>query len=91
MEGWLGNQSIPYQRVEATIGSDDPAACIRGKQHTNHCHGLSGLAMTELDIIQNYNTTGLTLVFEDDFVVRESLVSLVNKTLAMVPTDWDII
>ena len=91
MEAWLGNQSIPFQRVNATIGVDDPEACVEGKQAVARCRGLSGVAMSNLDIIRNHNTSGLTLIFEDDFIVRKPLNSLVQKTLALVPADWDII
>lgn len=91
MEGWLSKQSIPFQRINATVGSSDPTVCVSGKQQPNRCRGLSGLSMTQADIIQNHDTSGLTLVFEDDFVVYRPLNQLVNVTLAMVPPDWDII
>ena len=74
MEQCLGNQpksrAVPFFRVNATVGiTDKPDACVKNKQKMERCRGISGLAMTEVDIIQNYNTSGLTLVLEDDFCV----------------------
>jgi hypothetical protein len=90
-ESWLSQQPVPYQRINATVGSSDPKACVSSKQQPNRCRGLSGLVMTELDIIRNHNTSGLTLVLEDDFIVNRPINQLVNVTLALVPDDWDII
>ena len=91
MESWLRLQPIPYERINATIGSSNPQDCVAAKQHLDRCRGLSGLAKTELDIIRNHNTSGLTLVFEDDFVAYEPLDEIVERTLKMVPSDWDVI
>lgn len=90
MESWLSQQSIPYQRINATIGSERGEDCVAGKQSPKRCRGISGLCMTELDIIRNHNTSGLTLVFEDDFVVKQPLDKVVEQTLRLVPSDWDI-
>ena len=91
MESWLSTQPIPFERINATIGSSDPNKCAAGKQQQDRCRGMSGLAKTELDIIRNHNTSGLTLVFEDDFIVNKPLNEIVDRTLRMVPLDWDII
>lgn len=91
MKWWLGKQSIPFQRINATVGTDDPSACIPRKQQVENCRKITGLMMTELDIIRNHNTSGLTLLFEDDFLVHRPLDQVVNLTLALVPPDWDII
>ena len=91
MERWLGKQSIPFYRINSTIGSNNPEACVPGKQDVDRCRGISGLATTRLDIIRNYNTSGLTVVLEDNFVVKKPLDLLVNVTLDMIPPDWDII
>jgi hypothetical protein len=89
MEGWLGRQPIPYQRVEATAGADsDP--CPQGASK-ERCRGIAGLARTNLAIIRSRNVSGLTLVFEDDYVVERDLAGAVRDTLGRVPDDWDII
>jgi len=31
MEGWLGKQPIPFERINATIGSSNPRDCVPGK------------------------------------------------------------
>ena len=91
MESWLGNQTIPFERIEAKIGDTDPEHCIAGKQYPDRCNGMLGLAETELDIIRNHNTSGLTLVFEDDFFVHKPLDGIVRRTLRLVPSNWDVI
>jgi hypothetical protein len=37
METWLQNQPIPYKRINATIGVNDP--CIKGKTG-GQCHSI---------------------------------------------------
>ena len=93
MESWLSRQPIPYERINATVGSTEPGTCIERKQDPQRCRGISGLSMTELDIISNHNVSGLTLVFEDDFIPHspEELQQNVDRSLKMVPADWDII
>jgi len=91
MESWLNRQPIPFARINATIGSSNPQDCVAGKQAFKRCRGLSGLVMTELDIIHNHNVSGLTLIFEDDFVATKPLQEVVDRTLELVPSDWDVI
>ena len=91
MESWLSNQPIPFERINAKVGSTDPEDCVVGKQNPDRCNGIVGLAESELDIIQNHNTSGLTLVFEDDFVMDKPLDEIVQRTLRLVPDDWDLI
>jgi len=91
MESWLSQQPIPFERINATIGSSNPEDCVIGKQSPQRCRGISGLAKTEVDIIRNHNTSGLTLVFEDDYKAKESFDKIVERTLRLVPSDWDII
>lgn len=91
MESWLIGQPIPFERIAAKVGDTDPEHCISGKQHPDRCNGILGLAETELDIIRNHNTSGLTLVFEDDFIVHKPLDEIVRKTLRLVPSNWDLI
>jgi hypothetical protein len=40
-------------------------------------------------ILERYNTTGYTLVVEDDFVIRD--MNKLVKSVALVPDDWDVI
>jgi hypothetical protein len=100
MEDWLSRQPIPYERIDARVGlfSGDVANCVVGKQSPLRCRGLSGLVLTQLDILQRYNATtamsgggGLTIVLEDDFIVTRPLQKVVDATLAVVPADWDVI
>jgi hypothetical protein len=87
MEAWLSEQSIPYERVAAHKGQPEDT-CVEGKTG-RRCIGISGLARTYLHIIDNLNTTGLTLVLEDDFVIRRRHTLLPSVNL--VPQDWDIL
>ena len=51
--------------------------------------GLIGLARTNIHIMDSFNTTGHTLVIEDDYAVRN--MTAVYESIADVPDDWDII
>ena len=86
MENWLSKQPIPYQRVSAMQGDSD--VCVTKKQGPP-CIGISGLVRSNLHIMDHLNTTGITLVIEDDFVVNdmEKLLASVN----LVPPDWDVL
>jgi hypothetical protein len=87
MEAWLSEQSIPYERVAAQRGQPGDT-CVEGKTGPR-CMGMSGLARTYFHIMDNLNTTGLTLVIEDDFVIRrmQTLLPSVN----LIPQDWDML
>ena len=86
MENWLSKQPIPYQRVSAMRG--DTNVCVELKQGPI-CVGVSGVARTNLYIIDKLNTTGITLVLEDDIAITdmEKLLASVN----LVPPDWDVL
>jgi hypothetical protein len=87
-EGWLSKQDIPWQRVNASIGIN--GSCLEIKSTSpQRCIGLSGLSMTQIDIIDNYNTTGVTMVVEDDFKVL--YMDKIIEALRLVPPDWDIL
>ena len=86
MESWLSKQTIPYQRVPALEG--EATECAKRKQG-GRCIGVSGLIKTSLHIMDNLNTTGMTLVVEDDFVIRD-MEKLLNS-IWLVPSDWDIL
>jgi len=96
MEGWLSEQSIPYERVEAMTATHNRCAMLSPKQKKDPkklkwCHAMQGLKKTNNHIMRNYNTTGgLTLVLEDDYMVKNA-----NKMKwaidTLVPRDWEII
>lgn len=87
-EGWLAKQDIPWQRINASVGIDGTCLDIKSTS-PQRCIGLSGLAMTQLDIIDNYNTTGVTMIVEDDFKVLH--MDKIKEALRLVPPDWDIL
>jgi hypothetical protein len=90
METWLQNQPIPYKRINATIGVDNK--CVKGKNNGSRCRGVSGISRTLVGIIDNENTTGLSLVLEDDFVINDAKnLERLQEAFKMVPDDWDII
>ena len=90
-ESWLSKQSIPYYRIEAQSGI--PGSCIGKKNGTDtRCIGISGLSRTSVGIIDNYNTTGLTFVLEDDYRVHN--FDRLQESVAMVDEydrEWDVI
>ena len=53
------------------------------------CRGIAGLAMTNLAIMDRHNTTGLTLVLEDDYRIRN--MTLLKESLNHVPSDFDVV
>ena len=90
----LGRQSaIPVVRIEAKKGPTNDSMCVKDKQEpTQRCRGIGGLALSNIHIIDDWNTTGLTLVLEDDFVVWEptKIQEAVNHAPSVVPPDWDM-
>jgi hypothetical protein len=54
----------------------------------NHCRGVIGLRMSNLYIMDYAETSGITMVLEDDVKVN---MSLVLDAVRAVPRDWDII
>ena len=94
MEDQLSQQSIPWERVPASLGETNSTACIpRNRIPEGNCKGVSGLAKSNLNILKNYNTTGITLVLEDDVRIHrlQSLQEMAHQTLQKVPDNWDII
>ena len=89
MEDWLQDQPIPYERVRASVGGPDDS-CVPAKSDPARCRGLAGVARSNVHIIDNYNTSGYTLVLEDDMIIK-SFTRLEESLLQMVPSDWDIV
>jgi hypothetical protein len=90
MELWLQNhQPIPFKRINASVGFPDQ--CVPKKNTPALCRGVSGLARSLVGIIDNENTTGLSLVLEDDYVVYDPNFLRLQEAIKMVPADWDLI
>jgi hypothetical protein len=90
MESWLSKQSIPYERFRGRRGDRD--VCIESKNWDKYrCIGISGLAKTNIGVMDTLNTTGITLILEDDFYISPANMNRLLQSVAMVPNDWDII
>lgn len=94
MESWLKpfseTYSIPYERISARTATFKKPQC-KGvtKPNKRRCRGGKALQYTNLRIMEQYNTTGYTLVLEDDYQLThyERLLNSMKK----VPNDWDVI
>jgi hypothetical protein len=89
MELSLGNQPTPYKRINARKGASD--ACVAGKNNSQTCIKVSGVSEMLVGIIENENTTGLSLVLKDDFILSDPHVARLEAALSWVPQDWDLI
>ena len=91
MESWLEpfskTYSIPYQRISGKRG-DEIGDCNKNVRE-EACNGLTGLIYSNFDIMDNHNTTGITIVLEDDYMITQ--YSKLVKSLSMAPDDWDVI
>ena len=88
IEGWLKKTSLTYHRIEAIKG-DENLTCAK-PIHKAKCQGVSGLAMSNIKIIdEGDHSSGATLVFEDDAIVKD--VSILEASMSLVPDDWDIV
>ena len=90
MESWLEpfskKYSVPYYRISGKSGdTNDCPSHLRDVA----CIGMTGLLYSNWDIMDNHNTTGITIVLEDDYVIQDYPKLL--KSLAMTPDDWDVI
>jgi hypothetical protein len=88
MERWLSNQTIPFERIPGKVG-DSSDTCKKIKSDPTRCRGIAGLAKSDISIIDSYNTTGLTLVLEDDCIAKN--MTLLHESISVVPNDWDVI
>jgi hypothetical protein len=94
MEFWMSSDTLlkaSHKRIKATVGDPSREQCAPSKNHPKRCQGLIGIARTLLGIIDNENTTGLSLVLEDDFVITDPGLQRMEASLALVPDDWDLI
>jgi hypothetical protein len=91
MEAWLSQQPIPYQRIEASVGTENHT-CQPKYININRprCRGIVGVALSNIDIIDHYNTSGFTLVMEDDYIIARMplLLAALNDD---VPPDFDVV
>jgi len=90
MEGWLKDQTIPYQRFSAMRGGENVTCKNNTKNdHRERCRGIAGVAMSNVAIMDQRNTTGLTLVLEDDYQVKN--MTLLEESLKHIPSDFDVV
>jgi len=97
MESWLNtsDQKLPYQRIEGISAKDDPCEFLSKEQKKSPlrwkwCYAVLGLRNTHLHIMDNYNTSGLSLVLEDDYQFKN--VSQYEWAInEFLPHDWDIV
>jgi hypothetical protein len=94
MESWLKpfstNYSIPYERISARTPQIDKPVCRGVTKHNKpRCRGGKALKYTNLRIMEQYNTTGYTLVLEDDYQIT-NYEKLLNS-MKNVPNDWDVV
>jgi hypothetical protein len=94
-ENWLSKDPMIkniYRRVNAVIPHLAPHApdtrCARGHRHPLRCRGTVGAILSNLHIINDLNTSGNTLVLEDDFSMN---VSEAMEAMKNVPPDWQIV
>ena len=78
--------NIPYKRIPGKRGFTDQ--CGAGKSG-NRCIGVSGIAITLVDMLDKENTTGLSLVLEDDFMMIGQAFQRIEESLKMLPSDWE--
>ena len=86
MKWWLSWQDTPYARIAAVSGVS--TGCVKRLSRPNHCRGVIGLRMSNLYIMDDAETSGITMVLEDDVKVN---MSLVLDAVRAVPHDWDVI
>jgi hypothetical protein len=93
MESWLEpfskQYSIPYLRISALTWDSACTKVVGGEEDLKKCRARTGLRNSNFHIMDHLNTTGYTLVLEDDFYITNytNLLNGVNK----VPGDWDAI
>ena len=86
MDDWLSDQNLPYERVNAIVGPSD--VCVERLKSPERCKGVTGVALSNIYIIDHLDTSGISLILEDDVKVN---ISLIPNAIRDVPNDWDII
>jgi hypothetical protein len=94
MDFWMNNDPLlaaSHKRINATIGDPSIDQCVPTKNDPKRCRGLAGITRTLLGILDDENTTGLSLVLEDDYVITDPGLQRMEASLQLVPDDWDLI
>jgi hypothetical protein len=94
MDFWMDNDPLlkaTHKRINATISDPPRDQCVPTKNHPKRCRGLAGITRTLLGILDDENTTGLSLVLEDDYVITDPRLQRMEASLELVPEDWDLI
>ncbi|KAL7575110.1 hypothetical protein ACA910_000477 [Epithemia clementina (nom. ined.)] len=81
---------IPFLRFPALVGPSNGTICELGKQDPARCRGIVGLSRSMIQLMDTQNTTGMSLVLEDDFILGHNLTKI-EQAIQIVPDDWDII
>jgi len=92
MESWLNESGTRYQRIPASqrplSNETYDVRCVEGKQNPYRCRGMKGLRDSNINIMDNYNVSGMTMVLEDDVAVD---IPAVLTLLHLVPSNWDVL
>lgn len=91
MERWLTKSNTSYVRVEAVsppLRHSPDLRCETSRQESHRCRGIIGLRDSNFYIMDHLNTSGLTLVLEDDIELN---ISRLPELVRRVPDDWDVI
>ena len=75
MERWLTKSNTSYVRVEAVsppLRHSPDLRCETSRQESHRCRGIIGLRDSNFYIMDHLNTSGLTLVLEDDIELNIS-------------------
>jgi hypothetical protein len=94
MEHWMDSDPLlkaSHKRINASIGDPLIDQCAPKKSNPGRCRGLAGVSKTLLGILDGEDTTGISLVLEDDFVITDPGLQRMEASLELVPEDWDLI
>jgi hypothetical protein len=100
MEKWLSGTNVAYERIEAQeLAVSDLLVDKRcglsvcptigcPLQDPQRSCAVRGLIASNIKIMDTKNTSGLTLVLEDDYKIK---IRLLSDAIKLVPQDWDVI
>jgi hypothetical protein len=74
--------------VASIVGQRDGCNPKKTANNPKRCERMSGLAKTGLHIMNQLNTTGMTLILQDKHALHTAQLM---KLVASVPSDWDVI
>jgi glycosyl transferase family 25 len=99
MQAQLEKRGISFERQPGTYGADMPPS-LRSYFANNEdgsgflSHGELGCYASHLDVyerIASGQVTPPTLVLEDDVLLPPNLAALIEKIIAALPSDWDMV